>query len=658
MQKNMNHFQQQQQLHQQQLAAMYESMGMQPPQQPQQPQLHHPRMPQQVPTQQSFPGYPGIPNASSQHGPPPQGWTTAAGPPQPPQPGGPTVPGDPFSSGGPGLGGRPRYPVRQGMVRPPQGIALNAAAAAASGSSAIHHPYPQLSTRPPVIPSATAATQLPTQQQQQQNIDAIRANSETHKKHLKQYAYRDEQYQDTLNYQHKRHMALAHEKKREIEAMQMERRSRMRAGPASVFGPGYSGCGNAPTGLETRILYPNDRRRPRRSKEIRFRLDQLIEQGKKEDKLVPIRLEIEIDGYKLRDTFTWNMNETLITPDQFAEIMCEDLQLPTAQFAPLIARGIKDQVEDYYLHAGSTVLEEDGSDNGRDYISLLEDSKVGKELPVVKQESVEVEDASKSKRRRNPELRMLIKLDITVGNRALLDQFEWDIACPRNNAEEFAEKLTNELGLGGEFRTAIAHSIREQAHSYVKSLILVGHEFNGSPILDDDLRQSFLPALRSSIRDNDIVERFTPAILELTDAEIDKIEKDRMREARRKRRQARGRRGIVLPDREPLKTFRTGVAVPPDQDGGDDTYLVNVGMINGSSGGHNTRGSTPTYEPMHSQRRSALKARMNIAADAASNHHMNPSSPSPYQQGLQGVISLNAGNRFSTMTDHTTRQTR
>ena len=119
-----------------------------------------------------------------------------------------------------------------------------------------------------------------------------------------------------------------------------------------------------------------------------------------------------------------------------------------------------------------------------------------------------------------------------MGNRALLDQFEWDIANPRNNAEEFAEQLANELGLGGEFRTAIAHSIREQAHNYLKSLILVGYEFNGSPILDDDLRQSFLPALRSTIRDNDSVERFTPAIVELTDAEIDKLEKDRMRDAR------------------------------------------------------------------------------------------------------------------------------
>ena len=30
--------------------------------------------------------------------------------------------------------------------------------------------------------------------------------------------------------------------------------------------------------------------------------------------LVPIRLDMEIEGYKLRDVFCWNKNETLITP--------------------------------------------------------------------------------------------------------------------------------------------------------------------------------------------------------------------------------------------------------------------------------------------------------------------------------------------------------
>jgi flagellar basal body-associated protein FliL len=36
--------------------------------------------------------------------------------------------------------------------------------------------------------------------------------------------------------------------------------------------------------------------------------ESLKEQAEKEDTLVPIRLELENDGYRLRDTFTWNLN--------------------------------------------------------------------------------------------------------------------------------------------------------------------------------------------------------------------------------------------------------------------------------------------------------------------------------------------------------------
>lgn len=32
------------------------------------------------------------------------------------------------------------------------------------------------------------------------------------------------------------------------------------------------------------------------------------EQATKEDVLVPIRIDLEHEGYKLRDTFTWNLN--------------------------------------------------------------------------------------------------------------------------------------------------------------------------------------------------------------------------------------------------------------------------------------------------------------------------------------------------------------
>ncbi|CAO3584372.1 unnamed protein product [Absidia cylindrospora] len=86
---------------------------------------------------------------------------------------------------------------------------------------------------------------------------------------------------------------------------------------------------------------------------LKFSLDDMKEQSTKEDNLVPIQLEFEAHGHKLRDTFTWNLNEQLVTPEQFAEQMCEDLQLPPASFIPNLAQPIKDQVQLYYLHASS-----------------------------------------------------------------------------------------------------------------------------------------------------------------------------------------------------------------------------------------------------------------------------------------------------------------
>ena len=39
-------------------------------------------------------------------------------------------------------------------------------------------------------------------------------------------------------------------------------------------------------------------------------------------------------------------------------------------------------------------------------------------------------------------------------------QFEWDISDERNNPEEFSRKLCADLGLGGEFTTAVLYSVR------------------------------------------------------------------------------------------------------------------------------------------------------------------------------------------------------
>ncbi|RUS18968.1 hypothetical protein BC937DRAFT_88126, partial [Endogone sp. FLAS-F59071] len=227
------------------------------------------------------------------------------------------------------------------------------------------------------------------------------------------------------------------------------------------------------------------------------------------------------------------------------------------------------------------------------------------------------------------------QLDITVGNRSLIDQFEWDINCAKNDPEQFAEILATELGLGGEFKTAIAHSIREQIHVYVKSLLLIGHDFDGSPIQDDDLRQSFMPAVSNVIREEDAVENFTPVLIDLSDAEIDKIEKDRERDARRKRRQTRGRRGVILPDREPLKTHRTLLAVPSPAEMTDEQFLLAAGVVQPTITSSSHRASTPSSS--HDGAAGGISGAGSLSASRRTGFRARPGEVRNGQQGDGGV---------------------
>lgn len=56
--------------------------------------------------------------------------------------------------------------------------------------------------------------------------------------------------------------------------------------------------------------------------------------------------------------------------------------------------------------------------------------------------------------------RTVLNLHVTVGNQTLMDRIEWDMTEPDNDPELFASQLCSDLGLGGEFQSAIAYSIR------------------------------------------------------------------------------------------------------------------------------------------------------------------------------------------------------
>jgi len=196
--------------------------------------------------------------------------------------------------------------------------------------------------------------------------------------------------------------------------------------------------------------------------------------------LVPIRLDMDIEGQKLRDTFLWNKNENLLTAEQFAEVLCDDLDLNPLNFVPAIAAAIQQQVESFPSE----------SDN------ILREQK---------------------------DQRVVIKLNIHIGNISLVDQFEWDLSDENNNPEEFSRKLCGDLGLGGEFVTAVLYSIRGQLAYHGKSYVFSENQ---------------MPAVENAFRDQSEADIWSPFLETLTDAEMEKKIRDQDRNTRRMRRLA------------------------------------------------------------------------------------------------------------------------
>lgn len=141
------------------------------------------------------------------------------------------------------------------------------------------------------------------------------------------------------------------------------------------------------------------------------------------DNLIPINLNIELEGKKFKEIFFWNLNEPYLRIENYAKIITEDNQLPLA-FEVEIINQMNKQITQY-----------------RKYEKI--------EGEIIKQ----------------------IKLDIRIGDIIYTDQFDWDINNPANLPEEFAKILCADLGLGSEFVLPICHSIREQILELQKTVV-------------------------------------------------------------------------------------------------------------------------------------------------------------------------------------------
>ena len=351
---------------------------------------------------------------------------------------------------------------------------------------------------------------------------------------LERYAHQDLLYTSALltnevaqaeHMDYKRETLLAHWRKL----------PQRRADPGAFFGRGYAGYGNGRTdngSIGLKVIYPHERKRPggRRTKELHVSKKDRATQADQLDELVPIRLDIEWQKIRLRDTFTWNVHDRVVPLELFAEQLVEDFNVPPEQWGPVtkeVFRNLDEQIRDFHPHA---YIDEDALDPHLPYSAY-----------------------------KNDEMRILIKLNITIGQHTLVDQFEWEINNPLNSPEDFARQMALDLSLSGEFTTAIAHSIREQSQLFTRSLYVTGHPFDGRPIEDQELSSAFLPSpLTSTFRPFQAAKDFTPYLYELNEAELEKTELSLSREERRQKRSVNRRGGPALPDlKDRRRTIRT-----------------------------------------------------------------------------------------------------
>lgn len=140
---------------------------------------------------------------------------------------------------------------------------------------------------------------------------------------------------------------------------------------------------------------------------------------------------------------------------------------------------------------------------------------------------------------------------------------------------------------------------------YTKSLFLVGYTFDGGPVEDEDIKTMILPTVSCIFRPFEMLNEYSPVLHELSEPELEKQSKENERDARRKRRQFRARRGISFPEfNERLRTQRTplvhSVLVPEnfciDQCGINKTSILSMNDDDADSLNEKQRSPIPSRD--------------------------------------------------------------
>lgn len=282
--------------------------------------------------------------------------------------------------------------------------------------------------------------------------------------------------------------------------------------------------------------------------------------------------------YKLHDTFLWNLHECLTTTDQFAQTMVQDLDLPNrGAIAMEISKQIRTQLEEYAgvaLHPlfhsqttstanGIAVETVQGGQGSRDQSATPMISGAGtpmrntgsqtngfatptkapmngapngasQEITVAAEHIVPEPDEY------NPDdtYRCIITLSINLSNNLYTDKFEWSLLHPPGTAEIFAKQTCADLGLGGEWVSAMTHAIYEAVLRLKKEACESGGLIGGTGYLGEIPNEAAHGAEAGWRYDPEhLADEWEPKVEALSKEEIEKREGDRERQIRRLRRE-------------------------------------------------------------------------------------------------------------------------
>ena len=267
-----------------------------------------------------------------------------------------------------------------------------------------------------------------------------------------------------------------------------------------------------------------------------------------------------VPSYRVKDTFLWNLHEALTTPDEFATALIRDLDLPNSQAMMMsVSNQIRQQLEEYagvalhplFQNAQAKVSSTTGGvpanrfGSPRDIFMMSAASETSTPATNGVRKSGEFSTTAEGPQEvdiiLNPDdaYRCIINLNINLQNKLYTDKFEWSLLHPPGMAEEFARVTCGDLGLGGEWVSAISHGIYESVLKLKKEACESGGLITGIRGQGNEIDNQAVNGQEAGWRydPEGLADEWEPKVEALSKEEIERREGDRERQIRRLRRE-------------------------------------------------------------------------------------------------------------------------